>query len=125
MSSTDYCHIKTPSSVAPLRIKAGPSIASIHSVFVQLGHVRVEGWISAANRAAGFEADRALADRLGIRSIGSNAYGTNETDPVSLPFSFDIQNGFHPDYPRREDMAETLERVMRSLRSARYYFSRK
>lgn len=125
MSSLDYCHIKTPSSANPLRIKVGASVVTIHRVFVQLGHVRIEGWISAANRAAGFYADRELAERLGIRSINSNAYGTNETDAVSLPFSFDVQNGFHPEYPRREDMAETLDRVMRELRSARYYFSRK
>jgi hypothetical protein len=107
-----------------LRIKCDASVATIHRVYIQLGHVRVEGWISAPNRAAGFAADSEIAERLGVRSLNSNAWGTNETDAVSLPFSFDVQNAIHPDYPRREDMSETLERTMKMLRSARYWFSR-
>lgn len=107
-----------------LRIKCGASVARIERVYVQLGHIRVEGWISGANRAEAFAADRAIAERLGLRSLNSNAWGTNETEPVSLPFSYDVQNGFHEKYPRREDMAETFERVMRDLRSARCHFSR-
>jgi hypothetical protein len=115
----------TPAPGKPLRVKVGASVVSFESVFIQLGHVRVQGWISAANRAACFEADRLLASRLGFaRSLNSNAYGTNETDPVSCPFCFDVQNEIHPKYGRREQMEETLERVMVALRSARYHFSR-
>ncbi len=116
--------MKTPDSAHPLRIKCDACVATIQRVFIQLGHVRVDGWISGPNRAQAFAADGEIANRIGVRSLNSNAYGTNESEPVSLPFSFDIQNAFHPEYSRRESMEETLERVMKSLRSARYYFSR-
>jgi hypothetical protein len=116
--------MKTISTEHPLRIKCDSCVATVYRVYIQLGHVRVEGWLSGPNRASAFAADSEIAERIGVRSLNSNAYGTNETDAVSLPFSFDIQNGFHPVYSRREDMAETLERTLKALRSARHWFSR-
>jgi hypothetical protein len=107
------------------RIKVSPaSLVIVERVYPQLGHIRVEGWITAPNRAAGFDADRAVGERLGIGFVNSCAYGTSETGPVNMPFSFDIQPAWHPDFPRREEMAEAYERVMRDLRSARHHFSR-
>lgn len=116
--------MKTITSESPLRIKCGNSVAVIDRVFIQLGHVRVEGWVRGANRKEAFDADREIARRLDVRSLNSNAWGATETEAVSLPFSFDVHNGFHAKYARRETMDETLERTMANLRSARYYFSR-
>lgn len=115
--------MKTISTEHPLRIKCDACVATIYRVYIQLGHVRVEGWLSGLNRAAAFAADREISERMEIRSLNSNAYGTNETEAVSLPFSFDVQTGFHTDYARREDMEEALSRTLKLLRSVRYYFS--
>lgn len=116
--------MKLPTDKNPLRIKADAATVRVTRVFIQLAHVRVEGWIAAPNRASAFAADGFVAARLGLRSLNTNAYGTDEVNPVSLPFSFDIQNALHARWDRRETMEETLERTMAELRSARYYFSR-
>lgn len=108
----------------PIHIQVGASCVKITEVFIQLGHIRCEGWTSCPSKREGFAADSTVAARLGIKSIGGVCLASEDDRDITFPFSFDMQPDFvRPSY-RREEMTEALARVTKMLRSAKLHFAK-
>jgi hypothetical protein len=112
------------SYLKPLRIQIGAATVKVGNVSPCCGSVRVEGWIDAPCKREGFGASLALGAHLGRKSVGGYCDARTEFEAVSFPFSFDMESECVAPRYRREEMEETIRRVILTLWRARRHFAK-